>query len=267
MKKAWVLVLVLLLLLTGCGKKQDDLAGYRNLTAKEIFDSGEKNLAKHNFATAVRDFEALDAIYPFGPYAQQGQLDVIYAYYKNDGDELALAAADRYIHLYPRDRNVDYAYYMKGLVQLSEGQAWLERLIGSDQAQRDLTNVESSYVAFDQLVRRYPRSEYTPAAKVYMGYIRNVLARNELQVAYYYHQRKAYMASANRASYAVQHFQGAPAVIPSLALMVENYRLLNLPTLANQTLRVLQVSYPSAPELAYLRSGKTIPKKVLMRGV
>jgi len=244
MKKI-VLIAVIALFLVGCGSSNSSyLDAYKGMTSAEIFHQGEMRLAKENYSNAVQSFEALDAIYPFGPYAQQGQLDIIYAYHMNDDPASALAAADRYIRLHPRGKHVDYAYYMKGLIGYQEGFTWLQRLVGVDPAPRDMTQKKVSFVAFSQLVILFPKSRYTPDALLHMAYIRNMIARQNLLIAEFYLKRNAYVAAANRASYIVQHFDRAPAIIPALAIMVESYRHLGLTEMANSSLHVLQMNFP-----------------------
>jgi outer membrane protein assembly factor BamD len=245
-----------ILLLTSCSKGSfSDFSAYKGYSDKQIFNSAEHHLAHHDYGRAVKDLEALDATYPFGPYAQQGQLDIIYAYYMNDDDASALASADRYIRLYPRDNHVDYAYYMKGLIDFNLGLTWLQKLAASDPAPRDLTNKKQAYLAFDQIVTLYPNSIYAPDSALRMAYIRNLVARKEVLIAKFYMRRKAYVAAANRAAFVVQHFDRSPEVVTALAILVKAYRKLHLQHSANQTLSVLAASYPHSKEYRQLVHG------------
>lgn len=254
MKKLWLL-LPLIFLAVSCSKpEQDPFKAYRKYSSTALFTSGEKALAKGNYDDAVKYLEALDGIYPFGPYAEQAQLDIIYAYHLNNDDASAAAAAERYIRLYPRGDHVDYAYYMRGMIGFSEGLSWIQRVSDTDPAPRDLSNLRQSYVAFASLVHYFPNSIYTPNAKLRMVYIRNLVARRELMVAEAYMQRDAYVAAANRADYVVKHFEGAPQVVPALAIMVKAYRKLGLTNLANQTYELLAANYPNSPEAQQLKN-------------
>jgi len=245
-----LLLAVFGLLLVGCsGSGNDQFKAYRGMTAATIFNKGETQLSKHNWANAVQDFQALDAMYPFGPYARQGQLDIIYAYYKNDDYASGLAAAERYIRLYPRGPYTDYAYYMKGLMEFNSGFTWLQRKMGTDPAPRDMTDKKQAFVAFSEVVNLYPHSVYAQDAAYRMAYIRNLMARKNVEVAQFYMKRKAYVAAANRAAYVMQHYNGSPEVIPAMAIMVKAYRKLHLDGLADNTMKIFAASYPNSPEL------------------
>jgi outer membrane protein assembly factor BamD len=236
-----------LLALTAC-KTTQPYDAYKGATAQEIFNRGESNLIHRRYEAATKDFEALDTLYPFGAYSQQSQLDVIYAYYKNGDTESALAAADRYIRLYPRGPNVEYAYYLKGLINMGPPDGWLERWGRTDPAERDTTSEEQAFSDFNQLIERFPDSPYTADARKRMFYIRNLLAQHQLEVAQFYLRRKTFIAAANRASYIVETYQGAPQVIPALAIMVQSYRALGETDMADSTQRILNLNYPDSKE-------------------
>lgn len=225
---------------------------FRSKTSVELFNTGEKALAKENYAEAVRNFEALDTIYPFWLRTQQAELDTIYAYYKSDNMASATAAADRYIHLYPRGFHVDYAYYMRGVIDFDLGLSWLQKLADVNPAVRDVSALQQSFTSFTTLIQMFPHSLYAPDALIRMRYIRNLMAQREITIAEFYMKRHAYVAAANRASYVVQHFQGSPQVIKGLTIMVQAYRALNLPKMADSTYHLLQINYPNAPELKSL---------------
>lgn len=244
--KKFIALFLLVFLVAGCSGNKDELASYRHLRAAEIFHGAELALAKAKYAKASKGFEALDAIYPFGPYAKQGQLDIIYAYYKDGDDPSAVASADRYIRLYPRDRRVDYAYYMKGVISSTEGYTWLQKSFGVDPSSRDLTSQKQAFLAFSEIVTLYPKSQFAPDSLLRMRYLRNVIAKHSLEVATFYYRHKAYVAAANRASYVVEHFNGTPVVAGALAMMVKSYRVLGLHKLAHNSYVILQASYPDS---------------------
>src|SRR3990167_843977 len=173
--------------------RQDPYAAYKGMTDAQIFAVGEKALAKKDYSKAAKSFEALDAMYPFGPYSQRAQYYIIYAYYENDDLAMALAACARYIRLYPQSDDVVYAYYMRGIVNMGRDENWLQRKIGADRTERDLTYVRQAFVDFSQVVQLFPNSKYTPDAKRRMLIIRNMLAQSELNVANFYMERKAYV--------------------------------------------------------------------------
>lgn len=233
----------LVLVLFGCASDKG-FDKFKNMTAQQILTLGETNLEKHNFSEATKNFEALDALYPFDLATEQGQLDTIYAYYKNDDFDLAAVAANRYIHLYPRGKHTDYAYYMKGLASFERGRTWLQRIYPSGVEQRDLAYVREAFVDFNDLVRIFPESIYAKDARVRMIYARDLLAQHEFNIANFYFERKAYVAAANRASYIVRHFEGAEQVAPSLKIMIKSYQELGAKKQAQDALKVLHTNFP-----------------------
>ncbi len=254
MKKI-LLLLLLVSMIVGCSDKDhDQFAAFRGHKAVDIYSKGEKALAEKNYDDAVKYFEALDALYPFGAYAQQGQLDIIYAYYMDNDIPSAIAASDRYVRLYPRGKHVDYAYYMRGVLGFSLGLSWLQKHVGVDPAPRDISSLQQSFSSFAILVQLYPNSPYAPDSLVRMAYIRNLMAKREVETAEFYMDRAAYVAAANRASYVVQHFNGSPQVAKALAIMVKAYTKLKLAKLAQSSYDVLQASYPNSREARRLKN-------------
>lgn len=230
MKKLLFTLVCLTAILTGClGKDVDPYQGYRGKNLTELFTAGKDALQKKKYSLAVKNFEALDAIYPFSSEAQKAQLNIIYAYYKSGNITSAIVAADRYIQLYPRGPRVDYAYYMRGIAGFDLGLSWLQKLVGVNPASRDISTLQQSYRAFSTLVGTFPQSHYVPDALVRMKYIRNLLAQREIMIAQFYLKRHAYVAAANRGMYVVRHFRGSTEVNKGLSIIAQAYHALGLP--------------------------------------
>lgn len=248
MKKYLTLISLLVLLLTGCASTaKDPTAGFRDQSAEQIFCTATHSLRLSRYSRAVKALEALQAMYPFGAYAEQGDLYLIYGYYQNDDPCSAVAAADRFTHLYPRSPHIDYAYYMKGLAGFDQDRGWFQRYFPADLSQRDPGAARQSFDDFCTLVRLFPDSCYAPDARQHMVYLRNLLAAYELHVAKYYFRRGAYAAAANRANYIIQHYDGTPVVCQALSVLVCSYRELHLPELADQALAVRHYNYMNGP--------------------
>ncbi len=249
-----IFFLTLLALLPACEtlkKLQSEDSGsdaeYTGWDAKQFHDKAREAMDAGNYQKAIKLYETLEARYPFGDYAAQTQLDVAYAYYKNDDSEAAIAAADRFIKIHPRNPAVDYAYYLKGLVNYNRGIGFLDRFLPTDASQRDPGNARNAYDNFAELIRRFPDSKYVPDAKQRMVALRNNLAMYEVHVARFYMKRRAYVAAANRASHVVQEYQRTPAVPYALQIMRQAYTKLNLTDLATDAERVYQQNYPNGP--------------------
>ena len=244
-----LLLAVLTLSLGACSwfKKDDDVPP--DTGEKNLYETAQKNIDSSNFDLAIKNLQLLEARYPFGPYAEQAQLELIYAHYRNFDHPEAVAAADRFIRLHPQHPNVDYAYYMKGLSAFTEGQGLLERFLPTDQTQRDPGPARQSFADFSQLLSRFPGSEYAADARARMVYLRNLLARYEINVANYYFKRRAYVAALNRGRYVVENFQETPAVPDGLAVMAQAYLILGMDDLAQNAIAALKANYPQHPSL------------------
>ncbi len=210
--------------------------------AKEHLDNGRYDLA-------VKALQQLESRYPFGKYAEQAQLELIYAHYGAYEREAAVEAADRFIRLHPQNPNVDYAYYMKGLAAFNRNQDLFVRFLPTDDAKRDPSDAKEAFAEFSQLVSRFPDSPYAADAKARMVYLRNMLARHEINIANYYFRRGAYLAAVNRGRYVVENFQRTPAVADGLAVMAQGYILLGMNDLAEESIAVLAENYPKYPSL------------------
>ncbi|MGB2329919.1 MAG: outer membrane protein assembly factor BamD [Pseudomonadales bacterium] len=237
-----LMLLLIATLLAGCAKDTDDSEEASELV---LYRAAQSGMAAGNYKDAVTRLQALESRFPFGRYAEQAQLEIIYAYYKSAQSEAARAAADRFIRLHSNHPNVDYAYYLRGLASFEEDENFLAKIFPLDPSKRDPGAARESFDDFSRLLRRFPSSEYAPDAQKRMRYLKNLLAESELHAARYYIYRGAFMAAANRGRYVVENFQGTVAVPDALAIMVEAYRLLDQPTLAENSLRVLRTNYPN----------------------
>ncbi|MFT5691451.1 MAG: outer membrane protein assembly factor BamD [Oceanicoccus sp.] len=218
-------------------------------TEERLYEAAQANMRTENFVQAVKNLQLLEARYPFGPYAEQSQLEIIYAHYRSFEADAAIAAADRFIRLHPLHQNVDYAYYIKGLANYAEGEGFLDRFMPTDITMRDPGAALQSFEDFRQLLTRYPYSAYARDAKSRMVFLRARLARYEINVANYYFKRGSYLAAANRGRYVVENFPQTPASGDALAVMVQAYHLLDLKDLAASSLAVLNANYPKHPSL------------------
>ncbi len=226
------------LLVSACGRKDDIVQGPDALNER-----AEKSLGNGNFANAIIYLEQLEARYPFSNFSKQAQLDLIYAYYKNAEPESAADAADQFMRENPTHPRVDYCLYMKGVIFFDQDANFLERLFRVDMSERPPRNTMRAFSSFQELLRRFPDSEYVPDAQQRMIYLRNRLAEYENHVATYYVRRGAFVAAANRAKFAVENFPGAPALKDSLDIMIQSYRKLGMNDLAADAERVRRETY------------------------
>jgi outer membrane protein assembly factor BamD len=240
------LAVIVVFLMAACGllpEEKDETAGWN---AQKIYSEAKAAMAEGGYDRAIKLFEKLEARYPYGRYAQQAQLDVAYAYYKTQEPASAIAACDRFIKLHPNHPNVDYAYYLKGLVNFNEDLGLLGNLANQDLSERDPKGARESFDTFKELVTRFPESKYTPDAHQRMRYLVDALASHEVHVSRYYYRRGAYLAAANRAQTAVKTYPQTPAVEEALYLLMKSYEAMGMTDLRDDADRVLRTNYPKS---------------------
>jgi outer membrane protein assembly factor BamD len=238
-------------MLSACGllgDQPDETAGW---SANKLYSEAKDALDGGDYTRAVKLYEKLEGRYPFGRYAQQAQIDTAYASYKDGETAAALAAVDRFIQLHPSHPNIDYAYYLKGLINFNDNLGWLGRFSGQDLSERDPKAARAAYDAFQTLITRYPESKYTPDATLRMQYIVNALAQHEVHAARYYYRRGAYLAAVNRAQQALKDYDGAPANEEALYIMVRSYDALGMKDLRDDAARVMERNYPNSDFVKY----------------
>jgi outer membrane protein assembly factor BamD len=223
-----------------------DTNGY---TEKDFFNAIQGDLKGGFWQTAIDKLRSLEAQYPFGDYAEQAQLELIYAHFRVGEHVAVVSVAERFIRLHPQHPNVDYAYYLKGLSSFVESDGMFGKLLPMDETKRDPGSARNSFSSFSELLNRFPESQYAPDAQKRMIYMRNILARHEVHAANYFLTRGAYLAAANRGRYIVENFQKTPAVPDGLAIMAQAYHLMEVHDLSNNAAELLAKNYPNHPVL------------------
>lgn len=236
-----LLLLGLTLALSGCRKDRpfDD-----QRAAADIYRDAKQSLDNRAWDRAISQYKLLQIRYPFGRYTEQSMLDLSYAYYKGHDPENAMATLNRFIRTYPTHLNVDYAYYLKGLVNYDENLGFLERIMPARVRDRDQSNARDAFLDFSELLRRYPDSRYVADARQRLVFLRNNLAAYEIDVANYYMRQKAYIAAANRARYALENYPNTPETAEALVIIHRAYTALELPELADDAMALLALNYP-----------------------
>ena len=240
------LAVILVLLLAGCGilgDTKDETAGW---SAQRLYSEAKDAMADGAYDKAVKYFETLESRYPYGRYAQQAQIEIAYAYFKSGEPASAVAACDRFIKLHPNHPNVDYVYYLKGLVNFNEDLGLLGRISMQDMTERDPKSARESFDALKELASKFPQSKYTPDATQRMKYLVNALASHEVRVAHYYMRRGAYVAAANRAQFALKTYPETPAVEEALFVLVKAYDALGMNELRDDAERVMRKNFPNS---------------------
>ncbi|MFQ3347441.1 MAG: outer membrane protein assembly factor BamD [Candidatus Azotimanducaceae bacterium] len=213
-------------------------------TEQKLYSQAQRSLRSSNFSLAIEQLELMEARFPFGRFAEQSQLELIYAHYMTSDTEAARAGADRFIRLHPSHDSVDYAFYLRALAAYKNDPGLIDRLVSATPAKRDMGPLNESYTNFGILLSRFPDSQYAPDALQRMLQLRNILAESEIEIANYYLTRGAYIAAANRANYVLENYPDSPARADALATLVETNWNLDLKEEANRALRVLAINHP-----------------------
>jgi outer membrane protein assembly factor BamD len=248
--------LLLALALAGCGMLADKEKERKDWTAADYYQAAKNEFDNRNWESAIKLYEQLEAKFPFGRFAQQAQIEVGYAYYKQGETAQAIAALEKFVKLHPNHQNVDYALYLKALANFKEDLGPFSRLVSQDLADRDPKAARESFEGFKELVTRFPESRYAADSRERMAYLVEALARHELHVARYYLARGAYLAAANRAQDAITRFPNSPAHREALDVMIEAYDRMGMPELRDDAKKVLAKNFPADPT-AHRTSGRT----------
>ena len=245
MNTRWLLV-ILAVLISACSSAPQKP---EEKTEQTFYQEARDALNNKNFLIAIDRLEQLESLYPFGRYAEQAQLELIYAHYMTSDMEAVLADTERFIRLHPLHEQVDYAYYMRGLATYEMSFVLVERYFDKETARRDPTPLQDAFKHFSELLIRFPDSPYTADARARMIFLRERLASHEIEIARYYMKRHAYMAAANRCTDVLLHYQKTEAVADAMAIQIEAYEALGMQQEANQSLALLKLNYPDHPQL------------------
>ncbi|MBK1690467.1 outer membrane protein assembly factor BamD [Rubrivivax gelatinosus] len=235
-------------LLAGCGSSPKDERA--DVAAEKLYADAKDSMEAGNNDQAIKSLSRVEGLAAGTVLAQQSQLDLAYLYWKSGERAQALTTIERFIKLHPSNPALDYAMYLRGLINFNEDMGLFGRIAQQDLSERDQRAARDAYQSFKQLVDQFPQSKYAPDSRQRMDYIVNSLAAYEVHVARYYFRRGAYVAAANRAQQAVTEFQRSPAAEEGLFLMVQSYDRLELAQLRDDALRVLQQNYPDSRFLA-----------------
>jgi outer membrane protein assembly factor BamD len=231
-------------LLVACANTNtDETAGW---SEAKLFTEAKDKMADGDFDKCGKYFEKLEARFPFGPYSQQAQINSAYCFWKAQEPAQALVQIDRFIKLHQGNPNLDYAYYLKGLITFNDDLGFMGKFTGQDLSERDPKAAKEAFESFKVVAERFPNSKYAPDAIDRMRYIVNSLAEADVIVARYYYQRGAYLASANRAQLVIRDYDRAPAVEEALYILVQSYQALGMYDLSSDAMRVFKLNFPDS---------------------
>ena len=250
-------LLALAMLASACGLLPEKIDETKNWSASKLYAEARDELSTGNYDNAIKYFEKLESRYPFGTYAQQAQMEVAYAHYRQGDQAQALTAAERFIKLHPNHPNVDYMYYLRGLINFNDKLGLFDFISKQDPTERDPKAAREAFDSFKQLVERFPESVYAPDSRLRMKYLVNAIAQHEVHVAKYYYRRGAYVAAVDRAQFAVKEYPNAPATEEALYVMTRSYDAMGLTELRDDTDRVMKKNFPNSEFYGGPKAGKS----------
>ena len=233
-------------IIAGCSAQRSEEPKVEDKNPVDLYQDASEALESASYEKAAEILEALDSRYPFGPHSEQVQLDLIYTYYKTGDIALATANIDKFIRLNPTHQDLDYLYYMRGLVNLSLDEQFFQNLYGVDRSDRDQSHSQKAFKAFNKILKDFPQSQYAKDARQRMIFIKNRLARYEISIARWYFKRNAYIAAINRAKTVLNNYPNTQSIEDALHIMILSYRELNLTTPEQNAMAVLELNYPDS---------------------
>ena len=225
MKNKLVLTILTVLILAGCASKPET-EEEKEPAEVILYQLAQDRINAKNYSGAVESLARIERFYPFGVYAEQARADLIYAFYMSGDYDQAYAASEKFIRLYPRNTNIDYAYFMKGMTGYYQDEGLLNDIFALDLSKRDTSPAMQSYADLTEFIIRYPESEYTDAARERLIFLRNLIASSELDGAEYYMKRGAYLAAVNRANYVLKNIPNSTERERALRILKEAYKQL-----------------------------------------
>lgn len=236
-----ILLVLMASILVGCNSDGPEI----EQPEKIYYDQAQKRMNAKNYFGAIESLEAIENRYPFGVYAEQAQVELIYAHFMNSETEASHTAAEKFIRLHPRHPNIDYAYFMKGLSSYTRDREFLTRVSDTDLSNRDISGAKESFAELTEFLTRFPDSQYAPYAKQRNVYLRNMIAKNELAAADYYLTIDAYIAAIRRANYVIENIPNSSENFRALKILEVSYAKLGYNDLLNDVRKVLKTNYPN----------------------
>jgi len=235
-----ILLLLIAFVIVGCNSDGPEI----EQPEKIYYDQAQKRMNAKNYYGAIESLEAIENRYPFGKYAEQAQVELIYAHFMNSETEASHSAAEKFIRLHPRHPNIDYAYFMKGLSSYTRDREFLTRVSDTDLSNRDVSGAKESFAELTEFLTRFPDSQYASYAKQRNVYLRNMIAKSELAAADYYLTIDAYVAAIRRANYVIENIPNSSENYRALKILEVSYEALGYTSLLEDLKVVININYP-----------------------
>lgn len=249
-----VILSLSILSLSACGTFRTHEEELETASVERTYEICKEAIDDGNYDRATRDFKRLIGRFPFGSYTELAQLDLAFAQSKLGDSDEALATANRFIKTYPTHQHADYAYYLRGLINVERQNSLVDRLVPGDRSTHDQVTNKQAFLDFAEMLKRYPDSKYAPDARARMVVLRGILADSELKIAQYYLRRGAHVGAISRAKLVVESYQGSEQSLDALAVMIAAYEALGQDKLAQDSEAVLKLNAPQHAHFTGARS-------------
>ena len=237
--KLLLVVPIVATLLVGCNSDGQEI----EQPEKIYYDRAQSRMESGNYFGAIESLEAIESRYPFGKYAEQAQVELVYAHFMNKETEAAHSAAEKFIRLHPRHPNIDYAYFMKGISSYTVDSGIMSRITDTDLSNRDISGAKQSFSELTEFLTRFPDSQYGSYAKQRNIYLRNMIARNELAAAEYYLTVNAHVAAIRRANYVIENIPNSSENFRALKILEASYEALGYSELLESVVSIISLNY------------------------
>ncbi len=205
-------------------------------SAEQLYNQAYEELEKTAYKKAAEGFEKVELEHPYSKWATKAKLMGAYAYYKNQQYDDAIISLDRFIKFHPGNKDIAYAYYMKAL-------CYYEQISG---VEKDQSETQKALNALQQVVLRFPDTDYAKDARLKIDLARDHLAGKEMEVGRYYLNQNNYLSALNRFSVVVVEYQTTSHIEEALYRQVEIYTVLGLNQEADKAGKVLNYNYPDS---------------------
>ncbi|MGX2957631.1 outer membrane protein assembly factor BamD [Ursidibacter arcticus] len=240
-------------IISGCSNSNKN--EFEGIPSQELYNKGQTFLQDGDYNNAIRYLDAVDVVSQQGAYGEQIQLSIIYAQYKLGEYYKALDVAERFARTYPNSASMDYVFYLAALSNARLGDNWFQDFFGVDDSKRAIESSRNAFGNFQSIVQHYPHSQYVQDAQNWMVYLRNRLAKHELNIVKFYMKRDAYVAVVNRVEDMLRYYPDTQATQQALPYLQKSFEAMGITDSAQKVATLIEQNkdktFPEVTKPAY----------------